>query len=273
MLRNSTLRGAAQIAAAYFGGPSGAAAFASYMTMAAGGSPSDALRSGAIVYITASAFHAVGDTWPTGLGNVIGHAVVGCASSAASGGSCGSGAVAAGFPAAFAGNNIFIQSLVGGIASRLSGGNFQEGAVLGAFGYIFNHLLHYDGKTVRYYDDDGKLLGEYPATSGRNGVTDPSVRDQGPIPEGSYTLNPSEIQERSFVSRAASLVGLRADWGQYLAPLNVSPGTETFGRSGFYLHGGLLPGSAGCIDLGKYDSTLFPKLMNHSGPIRVDVKY
>lgn len=27
-------------------------------------------------------------------------------------------------------------------------------------------------------------------------------------------------------------------------------GTNTLGRSGFFLHGGTIPGSAGCIDIG-----------------------
>lgn len=143
----------------------------------------------------------------------------------------------------------------------------------GLFELPFNHLLHYDGKTARYYDDDGKLLAEYPATSGRDGVTDSSIRDKGPIPEGSYAIDPSQIKERSLWSRAASLIGLRADWGQFLVPLQVNPGTNTFGRDSFYLHGGFIPGSAGCIDVGKYDSSLFQMLQNHSGPIKVEVKY
>jgi len=33
-------------------------------------------------------------------------------------------------------------------------------------------------------------------------------------------------------------------------PLNPNNGTQTHGRSGFFLHGGQFPGSAGCIDIG-----------------------
>jgi hypothetical protein len=33
-------------------------------------------------------------------------------------------------------------------------------------------------------------------------------------------------------------------------PLTPNPGTNTRGRSGFFMHGGKLPGSAGCIDFG-----------------------
>jgi len=38
------------------------------------------------------------------------------------------------------------------------------------------------------------------------------------------------------------------DWGGWRVRIYPLPGTERFGRTGFYLHGGYWDGSAGCID-------------------------
>lgn len=88
-----------------------------------------------------------------GIGRAAAHAVVGCAQSAAAGGSCQSGAASAGFaqlagpPLAEAmggGSAAQFASrvIVGGTASKLAGGSFQNGAVTAAFAYLFNYLMH-----------------------------------------------------------------------------------------------------------------------------------
>lgn len=127
--------------------------------------------------------------------------------------------------------------------------------------------LRYDGRNLTHYDDSGNVLGTYPATSGRDGSTNPRTPNTGPIPAGNYSLNPSEISEGGF------LRNLLGDWGAYRAPLHPQSGTNTFGRSGFFIHGGKKPGSAGCIDVGGGDKSLFPGLINHNGPIPVEVSY
>lgn len=114
---------------------------------------------------------AVGDKW-AGAGakgatkesiflNTVGHAAVGCGSSAASGGSCKSGAMSGGLSAAW-GNygpsyeavngdtgilikNTVIAATVGGAGSVIGGGKFWNGAETGAFGYLFNFAAH-EGK-------------------------------------------------------------------------------------------------------------------------------
>jgi hypothetical protein len=76
--------------------------------------------------------------------NVAGHALIGCASSAASGGSCASGALSAGISDAAGpfinGSNqaasLISNAVVGGLASVAGGGKFANGAVTGAFGYL-----------------------------------------------------------------------------------------------------------------------------------------
>jgi hypothetical protein len=129
------------------------------------------LKAAAIAAVTAAAFSYVGDLTP-GAGeafdspkfsptayaeNVAGHAVVGCASSVASGGSCKSGAMAAATGSALSPltNTLFpdahtnlaqrmggtiIQATAGGLASVAGGGKFANGAITSAFGYLANDL-------------------------------------------------------------------------------------------------------------------------------------
>ncbi|MCW5620467.1 MAG: RHS repeat protein, partial [Burkholderiales bacterium] len=103
--------------------------------------------------VTAALFYGAGE-----LGKLTGslavraaaHAAVGCASLAASGGSCGAGAAAAAF-AVLAGpelgewgkaGNLVRNAVVGGTASVIAGGKFANGAFTAAYGYLFNELNH-----------------------------------------------------------------------------------------------------------------------------------
>jgi RHS repeat-associated protein len=147
------------MASSAFCGPAAAACAAgnaAYLTGIQGGSLGDMFKAAVIAYGTAMAFQAVGDMTGHGkldflsnkhLANIAGHAVVGCGSAAASGGKCGSGALAAGF-GSFAGpvipsnwgtvGNMAAQMVIGGTGSVLGGGKFHNGAVTAAFGYLFN---------------------------------------------------------------------------------------------------------------------------------------
>jgi uncharacterized protein YcfJ len=132
------------------------AAFAS-TTFVAGvtsGNLGYALRAGLIAAVTATAFYEVGEI--TGhnpafgtdkyFANVAGHALVGCASAAASGGKCGPAALAGGVGSAAApfingpnfAANVVSNAVLGGLASVAGGGKFANGAVTAAFGYLFN---------------------------------------------------------------------------------------------------------------------------------------
>lgn len=51
------------------------------------------------------------------------------------------------------------------------------------------------------------------------------------------------------------------DWGTHRIQLHPVKGTRTFGRDGFYLHGGDKPGSHGCIDIGEKMSDFVDSLM------------
>jgi RHS repeat-associated protein len=128
-----------------------------YIAGVTSGSLAVALKAGVIAAGTALAFQAVGDitthqpAFGTAkfFGNVAGHALVGCASTAASGGKCGPGALSAAVTA-FAGpmingqgfsiGSLLLNTTLGGLASVAGGGKFANGAVTSAFGYLFNAM-------------------------------------------------------------------------------------------------------------------------------------
>jgi RHS repeat-associated protein len=129
---------------------------------AAGGIAGGNLNSAVQGALTSLAFSAVGDLasshglkagdfgGASHVNGMVGHAVVGCASSAAQGGSCKSGAASAAFAMFFTphlsvldGNTVggtVAHAMLGGAGAVLGGGKFENGAVTGAFGYLFNQI-------------------------------------------------------------------------------------------------------------------------------------
>ena len=99
-----------------------------------------------------------------------------------------------------------------------------------------------------------------PAQSGRPGPTlnnpdSQDQRDRGPIPIGYSSAAARELGDPpAYRDLVRNLLPLRefggGDWGDWRVPLRPLPGTNTYGRSGFFIHGGSRPGSAGCIDIG-----------------------
>jgi len=158
VMRNQWAYMAAQIAAGYFGGPAGSAVFTAYMGYESTGSVNAGVKSAAISLATSAAMDMVGgltnghgvppDYFGTAehLANIAGHAAVGCASAAASGGSCSSGAFsgAAGSLVTPYGaeldkfGGLVAAMMAGGAASMISGHSFTDGAKTAAFGYLFN---------------------------------------------------------------------------------------------------------------------------------------
>lgn len=129
-----------------------------------------------------------------------------------------------------------------------------------------DHLVLSNGN-IEHYDAEGNLKETFPYTSGKDGVTDPTVPFKGPINSGGYSIDPYKIEKTGL------LMGLRGDWGTYYAPLKPDPSTDTHGRTGFYIHGGVRPGSNGCVDVGSKDVELLPNLKKDNMlPIPVTVK-
>ena len=123
--------------------------------------------------------------------------------------------------------------------------------------------------TVNLYHDNGNLVGLYPYSSGMNGNTDVTQGNSGPTPPGNYTINPSEISPAGFFREYID----PRDWGDYRVPLHPDAGTNTYGRGGFFIHGGhLRHGSEGCLKVeGKDQNDLFQQLMKNSNPVPVVV--
>lgn len=69
----------------------------------------------------------------------------------------------------------------------------------------------------------------------------------GPIPEGEYWIQPSQMWENNWL-KSMIRTPISA-WGNFRLTIHPYPGTATHGRGGFFIHGGTVPGSAGCIDL------------------------
>jgi RHS repeat-associated protein len=164
------------IVIAYYCGPECVAAYVGTDTYIKTGSLEQGLKAAIINYATSQAFDAVGGNPATadGMGNVVGHAVVGCLSAAASQGDCKSGALAAAAGSAWSQYgptfetkeaNLVMHSLVGGVTSVLGGGKFENGATTAAFGYLFNDLMHENTASANglhrrlvVRDDTGKAL-------------------------------------------------------------------------------------------------------------------
>ena len=113
-------------------------------------------------------------------------------------------------------------------------------------------VVTFDGGTLTLLRPDGSRL-VLPAVSGEVdalGRTQPelqALRDVGPIPEGAYSFRPGDIQEIKFLDnllgtfslgRLCAWPGGTIAWGRQRVFLDPGPETETFGRSGFAIHGG-----------------------------------
>ena len=110
-----------------------------------------------------------------------------------------------------------------------------------------------------------------------------NVEDEGPIPSGRWIAKISEYQkmpDRGWVEKIAAELsrtawpGGESSWGRHrvwLHPLDSS--THTFGRSGFSIHGGDSPGSAGCIDLTTHIDDFAKRFVEYDTDLVVHVDY
>lgn len=163
-----------------------------------------------------------------------------------------------------------------------------------------------DGKEIfRYSAQSGRpirLTAKDAAECGGDVVTDSylndprfvGITDNGPIPEGTYRFDPPAIQRFSlgeeFGLIVAGVFGKKqttvqgqpihaGDWGsgrvalQPVGPLKEGPCGHANSRSGFFLHGGWLAGSSGCIDIGTNFNELADFLTGYKRPVTVKVSY
>ncbi len=136
------------------------------------------------------------------------------------------------------------------------------------------HSVYYDGNYVRVFDDQGNLVLKCRGTTGKPGTTPAQQADawSGPIPKGRYLIYPEEFSGGPGLQ--TTIRDFFGNWGTWRIPLHPVPGlANTYGRGGFFFHGGEHPGSAGCINIQKCDTTFHDLLANHAGPISVTVNY
>lgn len=139
---------------------------------------------------------------------------------------------------------------------------------------------------------DVRSCGGSPGDSYLNNPRYVGISDNGPIPEGVYQFRATEMTTFSFLERYQMMLGGSytdpfgrslhgGDWGSgrvALRKISVLPGPRGCGntatRLGFYLHGGIMPGSSGCIDIGNdgFDR-LVSLLAGYRHPVRVTVRY
>lgn len=89
------------------------------------------------------------------------------------------------------------------------------------------------------------------------------VAFQGPIPEGEYWIRLAELWENNWFKSA--IRSPRSAWGNFRLAIHPLPATQTHGRGGFFIHGGDVPGSAGCIDLTLHMDRFIEQLRRELG--------
>jgi RHS repeat-associated protein len=141
----------------YYAGSLGTALHAAYNARVSTGSADEAFTVGIVSLATSTAFSYVGaEYYPGTWQSYLGHAAVGCVSTAAQGGNCGQGAASAVF-GKFATNNLSIGGsglqydiangvitvTAGGVGSVIAGGKFSNGAKTAAYGsfHFLSHLV------------------------------------------------------------------------------------------------------------------------------------
>lgn len=117
--------------------------------------------------------------------------------------------------------------------------------------------------------------------------------NQGPIPEGTYWINPQKIiyglprgslmdflnthARNTIFGKSGKFPGGTRSWG--IGRVDINPAQIDVGgvkRGDFSIHGGDVPGSAGCIDITGQDKNFFDFLEKHrtsQDSIPIFVKY
>jgi hypothetical protein len=77
------------------------------------------------------------------------------------------------------------------------------------------------------------------------------ISNTGPIPAGSFWVQ---------VDQLSPVYNFLDSWGNYRLTIHYFATTVTYGRGGFFIHGGKTFGSKGCIDLAQYIDSFAQKL-------------
>lgn len=164
-----------------------------------------------------------------------------------------------------------------GLASDTSAGDVMPG-------FNPSATLEFNGHELRWIEN-GNIVRRWPAVSGRSGFQSSGhqyLKDIGPLPEGRYIVGQSRIDNLADAPPQDLLFGLigrghwpglRRSWGTHRIWLEPAPETDTHGRSGFSIHGGRDPGSAGCIDLTGHMDDFLRTFRDHGRDLNLRVIY
>lgn len=146
--------------------------------------------------------------------------------------------------------------------------------------------LYFNGERL-YWHEEGNST-SWTACSGSEEVVKnkkfcetQNKADEGPIPEGFYLAPQRRFQKRpdDVGTIVMGWVGFgtwpggESSWGNYRIWLEPESGTETYGRSGFTIHGGAEAGSRGCIDLVGNMDAFAKRFRDYRKDMRVQVQY
>jgi hypothetical protein len=128
--------------------------------------------------------------------------------------------------------------------------------------------LLFDGSKLKM--TGGSKTYTYPAASGKPGKKGKFTYTKeaqkasfsGPIPEGVYWINPDELWTNRWYKR-----GSYDAWGKYRITIHPHTTTQTYKRGGFFIHGGKVLGSSGCIDLTSHMQA-FVSILEKEGAIK-----
>ncbi len=144
--------------------------------------------------------------------------------------------------------------------------------------------LDFDGEKLRWIQNN-KIKSIMDAQSGQDAYQCSfyqDIPDKGPLPEGKYYVKQSNRQNFSDQNLKQMIAGIVKQgtwpgslpaWGLRRVWLEPNQNTETYGRSGFSIHGGFSKGSAGCIDIPWQTSKLKNLLDQYGKDIELKVHY
>ena len=160
-----------------------------------------------------------------------------------------------------------------------------------------NCYVEFDGQNVDLYKygqydgnrlQNGQLQDDLNGQSGGDDYQSrihQDVPNKGPIPEGTYYADQDQRQNITAldavwggITKVFNLPyghwkGSLPAWGTSRVWLRPDDNTNTYGRSGFSIHGGLTKGSAGCIDIPWQTGKLNNYLDGCQDSVPVYVKY
>ena len=152
-----------------------------------------------------------------------------------------------------------------------------------------NCYMTFNGQNLNLYNNTDQV-GSLDAQSGHDDFQSAqyqNVANKGPIPEGTYYANQDQRQSltpKNIALKLGEKLGLDMQqksgwsgnpisWGTSRVWLQPDANTNTYGRSGFTIHGGLAKGSRGCIDIPWQTGKLNNYLDDCQDSVPVYVKY